>query len=382
MTCRTKYLTCALIFITSGSLMAISQIRESQNLLQGKPAISVTTENQVYFQGDPVNISGSVYDGKGLPVNKSIVTIKVSPSDSKQIIIYETSVLAGNNGTYHDQGLRLSGSSGFDFFQLLTPKGFTNISKLFGQKYNVTAFTVINGVNATAWTGLEIKGYFLTFSAIMLYAGLLDLLILLIVLAIPASKEKKTRLLIKKILIFLFTSGITLSPIASLSLTDSEVGINSPLGLIKKHIPGDQPRNEWVINFGGRVVNDDVLGGVQVPVYIFIFGIAGGYLRYLYDTATNWKKELKELDGYNEDTQLFYRSLERLAIIFIAPLLAIAIWFILFQGGTTSNQTLAAVGIAVGLLMKEVVETITGFAGGLLKSAGDRSKNQQRTEDR
>ena len=84
----------------------------------------------------------------------------------------------------------------------------------------------------------------------------------------------------------------------------------------------------------------------------FIFGIAGGYLRYLYDTARNLKDELKLAREETEDDYTFFQSLERLAIIFISPLLAIAIWFILFQGGTASNFTLAAVGITVGLLMK------------------------------
>jgi hypothetical protein len=42
-------------------------------------------------------------------------------------------------------------------------------------------------------------------------------------------------------------------------------------------------------------------------------------------------------------------------------------WDLHNQGGTTSNQTLAV----VGLLKKEVVQTITGFAEGLMNRKGD-----------
>ena len=38
------------------------------------------------------------------------------------------------------------------------------------------------------------------------------------------------------------------------------------------------------------------------------------------------------------DLDLFYSSLGSLSIIFVFPLLALAVYFVLFQGGTTSNQ--------------------------------------------
>jgi hypothetical protein len=128
---------------------------------------------------------------------------------------------------------------------------------------------------------------------------------------------------------------------------------------------------------GGSIQNGDISSGVQIPIYIIIFGIAGGYLRYLYDTAKNWKDDLKQRDGLTEDSHLFYSSLERLAIIFISPLLAIALWFVLFQGGTTSDYTLSAIGITVGLLMREVVETITAFAKGIFKATKDKSRTEE-----
>ena len=63
-----------------------------------------------------------------------------------------------------------------------------------------------------------------------------------------------------------------------------EVGKHSPLGLVKKQFPSvnGTVTSQWVINFGGTA-DDNYSSGVQVPTYILIFGIAGGYIRYLYD---------------------------------------------------------------------------------------------------
>jgi len=195
---------------------------------------------------------------------------------------------------------------------------------------------------------------------------------------------------------FLFISGITLSPIASIFTVDSEVGINSPIGLLKKDDNSTlgATTSQWVINIGGTVQDNKISGGVQIPVYIFIFGIAGGYVRYLYDIATKWREEFrgndtnnkskdnnnyKDKSGHdNPDVRLFFRSLEQLAIIFLSPLLAMAIWFILFQGGTTSNFTLAAIAITVGLLMKDIVRRITEFSQGVVGSDKKKEKEQER----
>lgn len=49
------------------------------------------------------------------------------------------------------------------------------------------------------------------------------------------------------------------------------------------------------------------------------------------------KKSVIEKDDKN--LELFKKSLQEMALIFLAPLLAIAIWFVLFQGGTTADYT-------------------------------------------
>jgi hypothetical protein len=82
----------------------------------------------------------------------------------------------------------------------------------------------------------------------------------------------------------------------SLLFADLQVGANSPIGLIVKP-PIDengkvkvdakgQPLagGEWKINVGGHQDNY-YESGMQIPISVIIFGIAGSYIRYLYKTA-------------------------------------------------------------------------------------------------
>ena len=86
---------------------------------------------------------------------------------------------------------------------------------------------------------------------------------------------------------FVFLSIIAGTLMIAFALTDVQITPVSPLGLIIKSGNGSSPLtdNQWVINFGGIATND-YSTGVQVPVSVVIFGVAGGYLRFLYYTAT------------------------------------------------------------------------------------------------
>ena len=100
-------------------------------------------------------------------------------------------------------------------------------------------------------------------------------------------KSKTISMAVGEILRFVLITGIVVSPIIALLFSDSEYGVNSPIGLIMRSQGdrSDQAGNEWVISVGG-VKSDNYTSGILIPVYVFIFGIVGGYLRYLYKTAS------------------------------------------------------------------------------------------------
>ena len=66
----------------------------------------------------------------------------------------------------------------------------------------------------------------------------------------------------------------------------------------------------------------------------------------------------------------FYQSLEDIALLFLAPLLAIAVYFLLtvfgLEGGN-SIYTIAVISFTVGLMTEEVVQALIGFTTSKLK---------------
>jgi hypothetical protein len=263
-----------------------------------------------------------------------------------------------------------------------------------------------------------------------------------------------------EVLRFIFISGIVISPILGLLFSDSELGTNSSIGLIRKHETNNEDTNEiqaqWVINVGGLKSNN-YTSGILIPIYVIIFGITGGYLRYLYRTTTSrWNINTKEnflifefkwteVPGNNEastrlkeylinkfdadwirerdfikpdddtikisskdntktlqikldrtqkkaiielgDSKIpyslevknidnvdfmiydttnrriwtFYQSLSELALLFLAPLLAIATWFILTQGEDIDKYIIAVISLAVGLVTDRIVNYLISF---------------------
>jgi len=58
---------------------------------------------------------------------------------------------------------------------------------------------------------------------------------------------------------------------------------------------------------------------------------------------------------------LFYQSLEDLSLLFLAPLLAVAVWFLLVQAGTSGIYTLALASFTIGLVTYEVIRALLRF---------------------
>ena len=77
---------------------------------------------------------------------------------------------------------------------------------------------------------------------------------------------------------------------------------------------------------------------------------------------------------------VFNKSLEDLALLIVSPLLAVAIYFVLIQGGLSLENyaTLAAISFAVGLVTDRAIEKLQDLAGSLL---GNGKKNQNNDEE-
>ena len=128
-------------------------------------------------------------------------------------------------------------------------------------------------------------------------------------------------------------------------------------------------------------------------------------MRYLYDTTSKdtrseLRQELAQIAGEVEKKYLdkreaersklirrFYvfKTLERLALIFLSPILAIAIWLLLSQLGLQVQQTnqgqtgiflMAAISFTIGLVTNEAVNSLIAFANSVLSRSSDAGKNE------
>jgi hypothetical protein len=190
---------------------------------------------------------------------------------------------------------------------------------------------------------------------------------------------------------FLFISALVWSIVFAFVFTEVEIGTQSPFGLVLRHnlnpyggeldVHG-KPLIDWGINIGGSWENN-FSSGLIIPVYVFILGLIGGYLRYLTKAMSKEiniqsKQEPESKTNSSEKTNIIQRvtkierektSLEfaentygELSNIFLAPLLAAVVWFVLSQGQTTFNiYSMAAVSFSIGLITREIIQIIVKF---------------------
>ena len=344
------------------------------------PSISVGTDDSKYSEGEKVAIFGRLYNGTGFSSETLKIVVNKTHyeflggfhllNESEVIPAAVVSILSDSLGRYN-----------------------YNISLQEIGKYLVSASANISGNNVESFSGFEVTSIFFSSSAIMAYLAISSFLLLLVVIWIGNSKfgdlrnpqqyrRKQDEIANFELLRFLCLSAIAGFSILSFVFADSEIGVNSPIGLVKQNFAvlnktqmqsaDPDKESQWVINVGGSQV-DNYTGGLQIPTYVVIFGLAGGYLRYLYGLRFFFGRWIKA-EGYEDvdkkwgdlnvmDNMSFLRhSLRSLSLFFLAPLLAVAVWFILFQGGTTGKYAIAALSFSIGLITEEAIQFIITFA--------------------
>jgi hypothetical protein len=191
------------------------------------------------------------------------------------------------------------------------------------------------------------------------FAGLLIL--------ITVSKQENA---IQEVLRFVFLSGIVISILLSLIFTGLEIGKSSPIGLTKIKVnqtATESINDQWVFNVGGYL---------QIPIYVVVFGLIEGYLRYLYKTSRllideDLRKEKENMRRYLIEQGItdvskrliFFESLRDIALFFLSPILAVVVWFLFSQWEpiAASPTILAVFSFASGLVTTEIVNAISDF---------------------
>lgn len=231
--------------------------------------------------------------------------------------------------------------------------------------YNVTVRAIQNGNVEESHTSYSVISLWDINTVKFLFMSLAFFVGLLILIGI--SKEDTAK---EEILRFVFLSGIVGSLLAALLFTQIQFGQTSPLGLIRQNQSaeiGSSTNEVWVFNIGGEL---------SIPLYVIVFGLIGGYLRYLYKTSRlltddELRKEREDMKKYlttqgvtDVDRRIiFFESLKDVALFFLAPILATVVWFLFSQWEPIEDSPLilAVFSFASGLVTTEIVNTISDF---------------------
>jgi hypothetical protein len=164
--------------------------------------------------------------------------------------------------------------------------------------YNVTA-TLSH--SSSSWTTFGVENPLATFSAVSIMIAIASLFLLLI---LPFAFTTSVRLI--EISNFILMSSIVVNLTFALLFLDTELGPNSIIGLVFKHSVDAKGQllqgGQMMINAGGSQ-RDNYANGIQIPVYAIALGLAGGYLRYLYDTWRNREAITGELDAIKKEVR-------------------------------------------------------------------------------
>jgi hypothetical protein len=398
-------------------------------------AISANPDKALYSVGQVAKIIISVLDNKGCPTNQKVNIQSYYIGHDTPLLVDQRSVFPQNSSLY-----------GFGALYLLP------LNEL--GKYRI-ASTTASSPPITAENLIQVNDVFQTRYATVLYFGLSSFVGLMILISFGHSLD----FTVSEVLRFILITGITFSVIGSFIFINDEIGSYAGIGMVKEssNLPNSlvstNSTNEWVINIGGIPLPSSgaYTTGIQIPIFVFIFGIAGGYLRYLYKTAKigTFEKEtqklkneankvfqleveplikkleeerktvsnnLKKLEAERKKLSknpkfkniasddeiscaqqirsisyrieelnmrldrnyrtryrylIFYRSIEDLSLLFLSPLLAIAVWFLLDQWQTTASniKTLIVVSFTVGLMTDEIVRVLISLTQSLLRSS-------------
>jgi len=381
------------------SYPTVSSQLKCKNTSDFDPAsISIDTDKVTYAPTQSIFLFVFVYNQEGCIIPAKVV-IEISSTDSSFKLVRQSSFSSTQGGLINNgQQFNLEDSG----------------------RYNLTATVKIADKEEIAWKIISVKEIFESRQALMWLIGLLFFVGLILVI-IRGTRD----LLLNEILRFICISGIIFSALSSFIFINENISAFSPIGVVKKpnsgtsietvtdispspppatssgeapppatssgEAPppstssGEAPppstssgeaiylpesafgEGQWVLNIGGQAPAYSF--GIQIPLAVIIFGIAGGYLRYLYKTS-KLKNNLSIMVGeMNNRNWRFYHSLEDIALLFLAPLLAIGVWFLLDLAGIKGQSainTIAVTSLTIGLITEEVIQMLIKFSGSAL----------------
>lgn len=323
-----KQLTNTLITVSCVLLFVLcTNIIHAQSY--GDTILSISTDEIRYYPGQDVVLSGHVY-GVEYPA-----IIKIDYTFNNQSI-YHGTILTDEHGAFT-----------------------TNTANLIEPGvYKITATINMPNQNLTSHTTVNVIHSFWNMSFLFIVLSTVNLILLISYLIFTIQKNITTTRIVE----FGFISGMVLSILMVFVVTDVHIGANSPIGLISTS-------GQWVVNIGG-VYENDYSSGLQIPVFVVIFGLVGGYLRVIYNIA---RPDLRKDTNNMTD---FEKATADIATVFLSPLLAISLWFLMSHMVIQNSIfVMAIVSISVGLISDHIINLLEDFIRKIINSITTQKNN-------
>lgn len=390
------------IFLTANS--TFGQTLSETNEMHKAESLQVITDSSKYFPGQTVIINGEVLDESGQKLETTI-TIEVRNNER---IVYSVSKFS-DGGRFHDDGLKLQNTGSY------TVIAYEKLHK---------ETSVQNAILVIEWYQADVTKYFIL--AMASFASY----VIFVINTIKQGKEKtdkkvdgakshhRINIVQNEIIRFILITSIIGAVISIFVFIDIQVGKDGPFGIVVKEITkvqgnGFDTSQEWVINIGGSV-RDGYKDGLQIPILVIIFGTLGGYLRFLYISSRPWlrdqlneeikldpnittkkalwcevRKKLEEAyDGNFSSVRLrrllYLKTLKDMVLLFLSPLLATVLYFILGQGGINAENnffTIAITSLTAGLFTDQIIGRLEDYVTNLIFPKKKEDKNGKTTNN-
>jgi len=382
-----------IIFFMTGTAYAQEDEKESIKYL------TITPQASNHLIGESVAISGK-YVNSSEHFIEEFITIRIFDLDTPTGIVDEVyfKEIYSTHGRFQDAGFKPVESGHF----LVVAE---SESKAIGK------------------FPLQIVDFYSTISFLVWVIGVASFGLLMCVVAKIGSKW----LTVPKFRVIRFTliTIIVFSMLGFFVFSNMEYGTNAVIGIILvEQITPEEAKEaidlgkappltlDWVLHFGGHPENDPINNPAElnIPIYIMIFGVLGGYLRFFYFTTASWLRTemLKRLDdeeesfkivdkngefmvdengkpkyekitgkkrklvviNENAEKGIFYpalnsvlinRVMSDLSLLLIAPVLAIMMFFVLNQAGLNPTEnfwTFVITSFIAGLFTENVIEKL------------------------
>ena len=375
---------------------AYAQINEETG---SEKFIVLSSYTEKYLVDQSATITGKYFDRDNNRLD-GLIELQVYDlrNSERAVLVYETNILA-KNGTFQDRGFVPPETGRYSF--VAKDVDGTNSS------FNISVVDL-----AETFSFKIILVIAVCLSALLIMAGFIN--------------SHRIKIPTYHVIRFASISIIAMGMITTFLVLDVEYGKTSPFGIVlKEYVRSDNVdgisenpiadqflKIDWIIHIGG-IAYDNYSTGLEIPVFIVVLGVMGGYLRFFYYTANPWLKnavmdeikaaknntmnfhaeeccgsvpKFKEKSITNDDEKydeimdrandgIFHQILSRtlinrimsdLALLFIAPILAIMTNFVLLQGGLNIMDdlwTFAVTSFAAGLFTENVIKTIHNLVG-------------------